>query len=130
MFQDHNGEECQLDECKYLTDYLALKFNPETPGGYIVNFINKINGQLLASSPYKLIVHENLKEIVKSSGIYDVTRLTIIASYLPDPYEFNDLKIEVYGLFVCCCLCSLLNSTFNMFILIVILFFFLKHRSK
>ena len=98
--KDHNGEECQLDECKYLTDYLALKFNPEFPGGYIVNFINKINGQLLASSPYKLIVHENLKEIVKSSGIYDVTRLTIIASYLPDLYEFNDLKIEVYGIII------------------------------
>ena len=97
---DHNAEECEIDECKYLTDYLSLKFNPESPGGYIVNFIDKISKQKLASSPYKIIVHENLKEIVKSSGIYDVTRLTIISSYLPDPYEFNDLKIEVYGIII------------------------------
>lgn len=75
---------------------MALKFNPESPGGYIVNFINKLNGEPLASSPYKLIVHENLKEIVKSSGIYDVTRLTIISTYLPENYDFNLIKIEVF----------------------------------
>lgn len=80
-----------------MTDYLALKFNPESPGGYIVNFFDKKNGQPLASSPYKIIVHENLKEIVKSSGIYDVTRLTILSNYLPEDFDFNKIRIEVYG---------------------------------
>jgi hypothetical protein len=84
-------------EFKYSTDYMTLKFAPPIAGGYIASFFNRNNNQLVASSPYKLIVHDELKPIIKSSGIYDLTRLSISSSHLPDDYSLSQFNVHIYG---------------------------------
>lgn len=83
-----------------MSDYLALKFTPELTGGYLIHFHDRNNYQQIASSPYKVIVHEDYKEIIRSSGIYDLTRLTIAANNLPSNYELNQFNIVVFGKFL------------------------------
>ena len=95
--KDPNDEIVKEVECKYLSDYLALKFTPSMPGGYLVNFFDRKSAQQIASSPYKIIVHEDFKEIIRSSGIYDLTRLSIAATNLPANYDLKSFKIDVYG---------------------------------
>ena len=100
--KDPNDENVKDLECKYLSDYMALKFQPMTTGGYLINFIDRKNSQQLAASPYKVIVHEDFKEIITSSGIYDLTRLTIAYKNLPSDYNLNQFKIDVFGkIFFC-----------------------------
>ena len=96
--KDPNDEIVRDDglECKYLSDYMALKFVPRCTGGYLVSFIDRTSGKSLASSPYKLIVHEDLREIITSAGIYDLTRLTIACKNLPPDYRLNQFRIDVF----------------------------------
>jgi hypothetical protein len=89
------GEDGSL-ECKYLSDYMALKFIPRCTGGYLVSFIDRTTGKALASSPYKLIVHEDTREIISSSGIYDLTRLTIACKNLPPDYRLSQFRVDVF----------------------------------
>ena len=84
-------------DCKYLSDYLALKLSPEIAGKYLINFYDRMNSKLIASSPYRIIVNDEAKEIIKSSGIYDVTRLTISENYLLADYELSQFNVTVYG---------------------------------
>jgi hypothetical protein len=86
-------------ECKYSPDYLAVKFTPQATGSYVINFNDKSkDGQLVASSPYKVIVHEDYKEILRCLGVYDLTRLTISAAHLPTKYELNKINVIVKGM--------------------------------
>lgn len=94
---DPNDELVENLDCKYLSDYMALKFVPELTGGYMINFYDRNTQQSIASSPYKVIVHEDLKEIMRSSGIYDLTRLIISASNLPKDYDLKQLSVLVKG---------------------------------
>ena len=94
---DPNDELVKDLDCKYLSDYLALKFLPKITGGYLVHFFDRNTSQQIAASPYKVILHEDYKEIIKSSGIYDLTRLSIAANNLPLNYELNQFNVIVYG---------------------------------
>lgn len=82
-------------ECKYLSDYMALKFAPETTGNYTVSFYDRNTSKPIASSPYKVMVHEDLREIMRSAGVYDLTRLTIAATNLPKDYELAHIGVVV-----------------------------------
>ena len=75
---------------------MALKFVPRCTGGYLVSFIDRPTGKPLASSPYKLIVHEDMREIITSSGIYDLTRLTIACKNLPPDYRLSQFRVDVF----------------------------------
>ena len=98
MQKDPTGVDCPHFECKYLSDYLALKLSPKKLGDYTINFFNRATTKPIASSPYQIAIHEDFKEIIKSSGIYDVTRLTIAENYLLSDYEIGQFKVIVYGL--------------------------------
>jgi hypothetical protein len=76
---------------------MALKFVPEITGGYMINFYDRNTQQAIACSPYKVIVHEDYKEIIRSSGIYDLTRLTISVANLPKDYDLKQLNVLVKG---------------------------------
>lgn len=66
----------------------------------MINFFDKSKGnQLISSSPYKVIVHEDYKEIVRCLGVYDLTRLSIPASNLPAKYDLNKINVTVKGMF-------------------------------
>lgn len=91
------GKNFNRFDCKYLVDYLALKLSPEVAGKYLINFLDRMNNKLIASSPYKIIVCDESKEIIKSSGIYDVTRITISENYLLADYELCQFNVTVYG---------------------------------
>ena len=95
--KDPNDEVVKDLDCKYLSDYLALKFLPKITGGYLVYFFDRNTSQQIAASPYKIILHEDYKEIIRSSGIYDLTRLSIASNNLPTNYELNQFNVIVYG---------------------------------
>jgi hypothetical protein len=97
--KDPNDELVDGLDCKYLTDYLALKFTPESPGGYLINFYDRNTVQHVALSPYKIIVHDNYKEIMRSCGVYDLTRLAVAAAHLPPNYQLRQIQIQVLGNF-------------------------------
>jgi hypothetical protein len=84
-------------ECKHLEDYLSLKFYPTAVGTYLINFLNCDTSEPVASSPYEIVINENLKEIIKSSGIYDITRLIITEDYWLAKNKSNNFEITVYG---------------------------------
>lgn len=92
-----NGNTITDLECKYQSDYIALKLTPEISGKYSVNFYDQTNSEILASSPYKLLINRESKEIMKSAGIYDVTRLTISENYLLADYELSQFSVNVFG---------------------------------
>jgi hypothetical protein len=95
--KDPNDALVEGLDCKFLTDYLALKFTPELVGGYLINFFDRNTIQHVAMSPYKIIVHENLKEILKSCGVYDLTRLTVAHNQLPKNYTLKQINVKVFG---------------------------------
>ena len=98
-------------ETKYSPDYLALKFTPHATGSYVINFNDKNkDNQLVASSPYKVIVHEDYKEILRCLGVYDLTRLIISTANLPTKYEFSKINVIVKG--ICFDAFNLLNQYF------------------
>lgn len=82
-------------DCKYLPEYLAIKFIPKTTGSYLISFYERNKKNHIASSPYKIIVHEDYKEILKCMGIYDLTRLRVLASLLPANYDLKKIKISI-----------------------------------
>ena len=84
-------------DCKYLSDYLALKFMPRLAGGYLIHFFDRISSHQLAASPYKVILYEDNKEIIRSAGIYDLTRICISATNLPVEYDIGQFNVVVYG---------------------------------
>jgi hypothetical protein len=87
-------------ESNYLSDYLALKFRPKNVGNYEVNFLNKLTKmETVAASPYKITVQQNAKEIIKSYGVYDLTRLTICASNFSENYQLNEFNVIVHDSF-------------------------------
>jgi len=95
--RDSNNQLIEID-CKYSTDYLALKFKPAKTGDYFIHFIDRLNASnQIASSPYKITIHENNKEIIKSSGIYDINRLVIRSKDLTEAYQLNEFNIIVHG---------------------------------
>jgi hypothetical protein len=98
------NEELITDvECKYSPDYLAIKFTPQATGSYVINFHDKSkDNHIVASSPYKVIVHEDYKEILRCLGVYDLTRLTISAAHLPTKYEFSKVNVIVKGMLFSC----------------------------
>ncbi|CAF0722221.1 unnamed protein product, partial [Brachionus calyciflorus] len=94
--KDPNDKILEKYECKYLSDYLAIKFKPRLTGAYQIDFFDRSSQKTIASSPYKLIVHEPLKEIIRSSGVYDLTRLTITAKNLVKEYKLSQFNVVVY----------------------------------
>jgi len=84
-------------ECKYLSDYLALKLRPKKAGKYMIGFVDRVSQRLMGSSPYRILVDEDRKEVVRSSGIYDVTRLTIAENYLLADYELSQFSVNILG---------------------------------
>ena len=93
--KDPNDQVINDLDCKYLTDYLALKFTPVLVGGYLISFYDRNTMQHVALSPYKIIVHQSFKEIIKSCGIYDLTRLTILSTELPHSYTVKQIHVQV-----------------------------------
>lgn len=65
QIKDPNEDIIERYECKYLSDYIAIKFKPRLTGKHFVYFFDKTSHKMIASSPYKLIVHESLKEIMR-----------------------------------------------------------------
>ena len=63
----------------------------------MINFFDRISHKPLASSPYRINVNKESKEIIKSSGIYDVTRLIIAENYLLADYELSQFSVNVFG---------------------------------
>lgn len=98
--KDPNDEVVDDLDCKYLSDYLALKFAPELVGGYLVNFYDRNDIQHLAQSPYKIIIHESLREIVRSCGIYDLTRITLIADEIPRGCTLDQIRVDILGTYI------------------------------
>lgn len=96
-FIDPNDEMVNHLDCKYLSDYMALKFVPENTGSYSISFYDRTSLKPIASSPYKVMVHEDLCEIMRSSGVYDLTRLVIAGSNLPKDYELKHINVIVKG---------------------------------
>lgn len=99
--KDPHDDAVDTLDCKYLSDYMALKFVPEMTGAYAISFYDRSGGGPLkpvASSPYKIIVHEDLREIIRSSGVYDLTRLTIAAANLPNDCELKHISVTVKGI--------------------------------
>ncbi len=92
-----DGKSVNDFECKYLTDYLALKFLPRKNGNYGVEFNDRVSQSLLALSPYKIAVDEQRKEVIKSSGIYDVTRIIIAENYLLADYQLSEFSVNILG---------------------------------
>lgn len=96
--KDPQEELVENLDCKYLSDYMALKFVPELTGSYAISFFDRTNLKAVAASPYKVIVHEDLREIIRSAGVYDLTRLTIAASNLPKDYDLKHINVIVKGI--------------------------------
>lgn len=85
-------------DCKYLTDYLALKLYPDIKGTYSINFLDSNNSRMpVGASPYNITINDSLNDIIKSSGVYDVTRLTIAENYLLADYDLTQFNVIVYG---------------------------------
>ena len=94
---DTSGKNFVKFDCKYLTDYLALKLYPDTDGIYSINFLDRNNRLPVGASPYNITINNSLNDIIKSSGVYDVTRLTIAESYLLADYDLSQFNVMVYG---------------------------------
>ncbi len=100
--KDPDDELVDEIDCKYLSDYLALKFTPEYLGNYFVNFYDRTTIKHLGNSPYKITVHDNYRELIKSCGIYDLTRLNILHNILPNNLSPKMISIAIFGKFCCC----------------------------
>ncbi len=81
-----------------MPDYIAIKFIPRATGSYLISFYEKPTNKILASSPYKIILHEDYKEIIKCSGAFDLSRLRISASNLPSNYDLSEVLVVVKGI--------------------------------
>lgn len=95
--RDPHDDSVDTIDCKYLSDYMALKFVPEMTGRYGISFFDRSTLKAVAASPYKVIVHEDLREIIRSSGVYDLTRLTIAANNLPKDYDLKHISVTIKG---------------------------------